>query len=63
MIYYFVSPDGDILETEENVKGWFSKDFNQNMFTQRRQAVAEQKRRMKVRIAELQQLIKELKSK
>ena len=61
MIYYFVSPDGDILETEENVKGWFSKDFNQNMFTQRRQAVAEQKRRMKVRIAELQQLIKELK--
>ena len=61
MTYYFVSPDGDILETEENVKGWFSKDLNPNMFTQRRQAVAEQKRRMKVRIAELQQLIKELK--
>jgi hypothetical protein len=61
MIYYFVSEDGDSIVTEENVRGWFTKELNQNMFTQRRKAVAEAKRRIKARIAELKALLKDTK--
>ncbi len=61
MIYYFLSEDGDSIVTEENVRGWFTKELNQNMFTQRRKAVAEAKRRIKARIAELKALLKDMK--
>lgn len=60
MIYYFVSPDGDYVETEDNVRGWFDKKLNPNMFTVKREAIAEQKRRIKARIAELQETLREL---
>lgn len=61
MIYYFVSPDGDYMETEDNVRGWYDKAVNHpNMFTVKREAIAEQKRRIKARIAELQETLREL---
>jgi len=60
MLYYFVSPDGDYLETEDNVKGWFDKKFNPDMYTVKREAIAEQKRRIKLRIKELEGVLKEL---
>ncbi len=60
MIYYFVSPDGDELTVEENVKGWFSKEYNPEMFTVKRKAQVEQRRRIRARIAELKEIYKEV---
>ena len=59
-LYYFVSPDGDYIETEDNVKDFYEKKFNPDMFTVRAKAEAEAVRRMKLRIKELKCLIKEL---
>ena len=61
MIYYFVSLDGDYIKEEENVRGWYERAYNANLFTVRRKAEAEAIRRMKLRIAELKALIKEMK--
>lgn len=61
MIYYFVSQDGDYIETEENYRGYFDKKNNPDMFTQKKLAVAEQKCRLKARIKELQSVLEELK--
>jgi hypothetical protein len=61
VLYYFVSPDGDEIQVEDNVKGWYSKKSNPEMFTQRRQAIAEARRRLKARIAELKEIFKETK--
>ena len=61
MIYYFVSADGAGIEEDEQVRGWFDKKNNPDMFTVRRKAVAEARRRLKARIAELNDIFKELK--
>ena len=61
MIYYFVSLDGDELETEDAPPGYFIKESNPDMFTQRKAAVAEQKRRIKARIEELKSVLEGLK--
>ena len=61
MIYYFVSWEGDQITTEDNVKGWFDKENNPDMFTQKKLAIAEARRRLKARIAELKQTLKETK--
>ena len=61
MIYYHVSPDGDLIEEEDNVRGWFDPKINPSTFTNRRKAVAEAKRRLKAKIAELKECLKELK--
>jgi hypothetical protein len=61
MIYYFVVGDGDYIETEDNVRSWYEKTVNPNMFTVKREAVAEQKRRIKARIAELTEVLEGLK--
>ena len=61
-LYYFVSPDGDYIETEDNVKDFYEKKFNPDMFTVRAKAEAEAVRRMKLRIKELKCLIEELKN-
>lgn len=61
MKYYFVSPDGDYLYEEEEIRGCFTKETNPEMFTRKREAIAEQKRRMKARIAQLKETIRELK--
>jgi hypothetical protein len=61
MIYYFVSHDGDELVAEDAPRGYFDKQSNPDMFTRRRYAVAEQKRRLKARIRELELILKELK--
>jgi len=63
MIYYFVKWDGSAVATEDNVRGWFDKRNNPDMFTVKRQAIAEQKRRLKARISELQLVLTELESK
>ena len=59
MIYYFIDLDGDITY-EENVPGWFDKRFNPNMFTNKREAIAEAKRRVKERIKELEDYLFEI---
>lgn len=61
MLYYFVSDDGDYVYTEEQDRGYFQKEFNHNMFTQKKQLIAEQKRRIKARILELQKTLEGLK--
>lgn len=61
MIYYFVSHDGDCLVTEDAPRDYFTKECNPDMFTQRKAAVAEQKRRMKARITELKSALEDLK--
>ena len=43
MIYYFVSPDGDYIEREDNVKGWYDKKHTPDMFTVEKKAKAEAK--------------------
>lgn len=62
MIYYFVSPDGDYVETEEAPRGYFDPTVATDMRTSKREARAEQKRRLKARIAELRQVLKEVES-
>ena len=57
MIYYFVSTDGDELETEDAPRGSFTKERNPDMFTRRKAAVAEQKRRLKARIEKLKSVL------
>jgi hypothetical protein len=60
MIYYFVDPDGKFIDTEDNVKGWFDKQFNPNMRTNKRDALRLQKRLLKEHIAELQAILETL---
>lgn len=59
MIYYFVSHYGNIVESELP-KGWFEHE-DQNIFTNRRKAIKETRCRIKERIAELKQDLKDLK--
>ena len=58
MIYYFVSQDGDYIETEEAPRGYF--ESWQGMFTQKKLAIVEQKRRLKARIEELKSTLENL---
>ena len=57
MIYYFIASDG-YLTSEDNLKHWYGKD--RYVFTNRDEAIAEAKRRTKVRIAELKEYYEEL---
>jgi hypothetical protein len=59
MIWYTVAPDGENITTEDNHKDWFVDD--PDTFTNRRKAVAEARRRLKARIAELKEILKETK--
>lgn len=61
MIYYHVALDGEYIEEEDNVKGFYDPVTNPSTFTNRRKAVAEAKRRLKAKIAELKGYLKELK--
>ncbi len=60
MIYYTVSPDGDYLDIEDNVKGWFDLNINSGTFTNKRKAQVEQRRRIRARVAELKEIYKEI---
>ncbi len=60
MIYYFVSRDGEYLEIEDAPRGYFSKQRNPNMRTNKREAERLQKQMLKARIAELQKILEEL---
>lgn len=61
MIYYFLNYDGDDVTVEEAPKGWFQRSCD--CFTNKRELEAEQKRRLKSRIAELEECLLELKLK
>ena len=61
MIYYFVDQVGDIT-TEENVKGWYEKSHNPDMFTTKREAIARAKKNVKEMIKELEEKLVELRS-
>ena len=61
VIYYFVTRHGTAIETEDMPRGYFDARTEPDMFTQKKLAVAEQKRRLKARINELQTILKELK--
>lgn len=60
MIYYFVDWDGYIT-TEDAEKDWFAPD--QSTFTRKVDAIAEAKRRIKVRIGELEDYRDEISAK
>jgi len=62
MKYYFVKPCGYIT-TEENVRGWFSKDTNPNMFTNKKAAISAAKKQIKAEIVLLKERLKELRCK
>ena len=62
MRYYFVQRHGYIT-TEENVKGWFSKECNQNMFTNKRDAISAAKKQVKAEIHLLKERLKGLRCK
>lgn len=62
MNYYFVQPHGYII-TEENVKGWFSKEVNPNMFTNKKDAISTAKKQIKAEMHLLKQRLKELRCK
>ena len=51
MRYYFVDWEGE-LTSEDTARGWFEVD-NKDVFTVRRKAVVQARKRIKVRIAEL----------
>ena len=59
MKYYFVERIGRIV-TEENVKGWFSKEHNPNMFTNKKDAISAAKKQIKAEIVMLKERLKEL---
>ena len=59
MNYYFVERTGRIV-TEENVKGWFAKDTNPNMFTNKKDAISAAKKQIKAEIHLLKERLKEL---
>ena len=59
MIYYFVDSDGGIT-VEENARGWFEKSVNPGMFTNKREAIAEAKRKTKEKIRELEDYLFEI---
>lgn len=59
MIYYFVAWDG-YLSSEDNCAGWYAKT-DPNVFTNRRKAIVEARKRTKAHIAELKDYYKELK--
>ena len=54
MKYYFVDFEGEVISEEEQVKGYYSKDINPEMFISRMAAVKEAKRQLKHKIKELQ---------
>ena len=62
MKYYFVDHLGYIT-TEENVKGWFSKECNPNMFINKRAAISVAKKRIKAEIHLLKERLKGLRCK
>lgn len=62
MEYYFVEQDGYIT-TEENVKGWFSKECNPNMFTNKKDAISAAKKQIKAEIVMLKERLNELRCK
>lgn len=55
MKYYFVDFEGEVISEEEQVKGYYSKDINPEMFISRKAAVREAKRQLKIKIKELQE--------
>ena len=56
MIYYFVARDG-FITTDESARDWFDRAPDPDIFTVRKKA----KRRIKARIAELQESLEDLK--
>ena len=60
MIYYFVKWDGD-LSSEDNAKGWYETMNGGDIFTDRRKAIVEARKRTKARIAELKEYLEEVK--
>ena len=60
MIYYFIKWDG-YLSSEDNAKGWYETMNGGDIFTDRKKAIAEARKRTKARIAELKEYYKELK--
>ncbi len=59
MKYYFVDFEGEVISEEEQVKGYYSKDINPEMFISRMAAVKEAKRQLKYKIKELQEQLTE----
>lgn len=59
MIYYFVTEDG-LIETEDAPRGYFSKESNPHMLTQKKQAIAQAKTNISSKIAELEQRLMDL---
>jgi 3-dehydroquinate dehydratase len=59
MHYYFVNDDGMIIYEEENVRGYFTKAINPNMFTKRELAVKDAISQIKCRMKEMQGQLKE----
>ncbi len=59
MKYYFVDRIGRVI-TEEAPEGWFSKECNQNMFTNKKDAISAAKKQIKAEIHLLKERLKEL---
>ena len=62
MKYYFVERIGRIV-TDEAPKGWFTKECNPNMFTNKKDALSAAKKQIKAEINLLKERLKELKCK
>jgi len=60
MKYYFVEFDGCHIEEEDHPRDWFPQ-WQGNVFTNREEAVKEARRQLNERIAELKQVLKEMK--
>lgn len=59
MIYYFVEYDGMLITEEENVRGYFTKAVNPNMFTKRELAVKDAIDQIKCKMKGMQMQLKE----
>ena len=62
MKYYFVERIGRIV-TDEAPKGWFTKKYTPNMFTNKKDAISAAKKQIKAEIHLLKERLKEVRCK